>query len=73
MVKKYLSVSQFNKLTYRLGVAAKQHQARLGDDAGSAGPRDLQGLTVRWGAVIHQSGAVESHFLQEERHKIAQR
>ena len=63
---------QHIKLTYRLAVVAKQHQTCLGDDAWPAGSGDLQGLTVSCRAVTHQSGAVESHFLQEIRHKTAQ-
>lgn len=55
--------------TYRLPVVAEQHQACLSDDAGSASSRNLQGLPVGCGTVIHQTGAIESHFLQNEWHK----
>lgn len=51
------------QLTYRLSVVPEQHQARLGDDAGSAGSGDLQRLTFSCGAVIHHAGAIECHFL----------
>lgn len=56
---------KFNMLTYCFIVVSKQHQARLADNAGSAGSRDLQGLTGGYGAIIHQRGAIESHFLQK--------
>lgn len=59
------------QLTYCLPVVAEQHQACLGDHAGSAGSGNLQGLTFSCGTAIHQTGAVESHFLQKERHKTA--
>lgn len=54
------------QLTYCLPVVAEQHQACLGDHAGSAGSGNLQGLTFSCGTAIHQTGAVESHFLQKE-------
>lgn len=50
-------------LIYRLSVVAKQHQAILGDDPGSAGSGDLQRLTFSSGAVVQHAGAIEGHFL----------
>lgn len=53
-------------IIYRLAVIAKQHQARFSDDTRLAGSRDFQGLTINCGFIIHQRGAIESHFLQRE-------
>lgn len=57
---------EINNPTYSLAVIAKQHQARFSDDTRLAGSRDFQGLTINCGPIIHQRGAIESHFLQRE-------
>lgn len=72
LVKKCISVSlRPEKMTYRLAIVAKQHQACLCHNAGSAGPRDLQGLTISCRSIIQHTGAVESHFLEKARIKTA--
>lgn len=60
-----------NNLTYRLAIIAKKHQACLGYNARMTGSRDLYGLTTNCGAVVHQTGAIESHLLQEKSHITA--